>query len=230
MSVLPAPQIREDVVLAAMKVFSERGYHGASMQDVAHAAGMQKASLYHHVKQKEDLLFAIHDRMIDELTALIIPVVSSSKSPPDKISEIIRVATHFIADHREGATVLLQELGLVKRPRWNPIVAKRDLFIQMVAGVIDEGVTLGFFEETRPKVAARGITGMVNWCYTWFRPDGDLSPDDVAETFSGVALAGLVGRASRGADRLEVAARPTSHDGSDKQGPRPRGATTRDAR
>src|SRR5437870_4976319 len=78
-------KIREDVLAAAAKVFSERGYHGASMQDVANAAGMQKASLYHHVGQKEDLLFAIHEKMIDELTALTIPVVSSSRSPAEKI-------------------------------------------------------------------------------------------------------------------------------------------------
>src|SRR5919204_2931352 len=103
--------IREDVLTAAAKVFSERGYHGASMQDVANAAGMQKASLYHHVGQKEDLLYAIHEKMIDELTVHAMPVVSSSRSPAEKIREIIVVALEFIAVHREGATVLLQDIG-----------------------------------------------------------------------------------------------------------------------
>src|SRR5947207_7521250 len=88
-------RIREDVLAAAAKVFSERGYHGASMQDVANAAGMQKASLYHHVGQKEDLLYAIHEKMIDELTALAMPVVSSSRSPAEKIREVIVVALEF---------------------------------------------------------------------------------------------------------------------------------------
>src|SRR5439155_17644943 len=61
-------KIRSDVLSAATRVFSERGYHGASMQDVADAAGMQKASLYYHVGRKEDLLYAIHEQMMDELT------------------------------------------------------------------------------------------------------------------------------------------------------------------
>jgi len=190
-SAFPASQIREDVVLAAMKVFSERSYHGASMQDVADAAGMQKASLYHHVKQKEDLLFAIHDRMVDELTALIIPVVSSSRTPPDKIREIIRVATRFIADHREGATVLLQELGLVKGPRWHPGSQPEASWGWSIGATRGSARTATFRPRTllRPSPASRSVG--------WRRGHGraQISPRSSAR------LLALLGR-TEDADRL----------------------------
>jgi TetR/AcrR family transcriptional regulator, cholesterol catabolism regulator len=184
-------RIREDVLAAAAKVFSERGYHGASMQDVANAAGMQKASLYHHVGQKEDLLFAIHEKMIDELTALTMPVVSSSRSPAEKIRGVIEVALEFIAAHREGATVLLQDIGAVAGPRWQAVMAKRDFFEKMVEGVIAEAARNGDFEKTRPEIAARGILGMVNWCYTWFHADGELTPREVADILAAIVITGL---------------------------------------
>lgn len=103
---------------------------------------------------------------------------------------------------------MLQELGLVKGLRWYPIVAKRDLFIQMVSGVINEGVSLGVFQGTRPKIAARGIMGMVNWCYTWFDPNGDLTPEEVAHTFAGIALGGLENGTWKSADDPEAEVRP----------------------
>ena len=185
------PRIREDVLAAATKVFSERGYHGASMQDVADAAGMQKASLYHHVGRKEDLLYAIHEQMIDELTAKTLPVVSSSRSPADKVRGVIVVALEFIAAHREGATVLLQDIGAVAGPRWDTVMAKRDVFERLVEGVIAEAAASGEFGKTRPEIATRGILGMVNWCYTWFRPDGELSAHEVADILAGIAIDGL---------------------------------------
>jgi TetR/AcrR family transcriptional regulator, cholesterol catabolism regulator len=186
-----APRIRRDIVRAASTVFSARGYHAASMEDVARAAGMQKGSLYHHVGKKEDLLFAIHSQMVNELTALTLPVVASSRTPAEKIREIVTIAMEFIARHREGTHVFLQEWGAVTGPRWETLVAKRDLFESLVVGVIQDGIATGEFAPTRADIAARGLLGMVNWCYTWFRTDGDLTAREVADTFAALALGGL---------------------------------------
>lgn len=161
------------------------------MQDVADAAAMQKASLYHHVGRKEDLLYAIHEQMIDELTALTVPVVSSSRLPAEKIRDVIVVALEFIAANREGFTVLLQDIGAVAGPRWDTVRAKRDVFEQMVEGVIADATATGDFVQTRPEIATRGILGMVNWCYTWFRADGELSARQVADILAAIAIEGL---------------------------------------
>jgi AcrR family transcriptional regulator len=179
------------------------------MQDVAEAAGMQKASLYHHVGQKEDLLFAIHEQMIDQLTALAVPVVSSSRAPAEKVRDVIKVALEYIALHREGATVFLQDLGAVKGARWNAVIAKRDFFERMVEGVIADAAGTGAFAETRPEIATRAILGMVNWCYTWYRPDGELSPTEVADVLASIAVDGLLARKPTGNGRRSgVSSRP----------------------
>src|SRR3954462_7828308 len=77
--------VREDIIRAATRVFSDRGYHAASMTEIAEAVGIRKPSLYHHVRKKEDLLFAIHEQMIDELIEETMPVFTSSMPPAEKV-------------------------------------------------------------------------------------------------------------------------------------------------
>lgn len=187
-----AADLRQDIVDAATETFSRLGYHGASMQDVAEAAGMRKASLYHHVRKKEDLLFAIHERLIDELIAETINVASSSRDPSEKLRDILRVTMRFIARNREAVTVFLHERGAVTGDRWAALVAKRNFYESMVRGIIADGVGSGrFVEQTPPDIAARGVLAMANWGYTWFRQDGRLSADEVADVFATIALRGL---------------------------------------
>jgi AcrR family transcriptional regulator len=185
-------EVRADIIEAATRVFSERGYHAASMAEVAEAVGMRKASLYHHVRKKEDLLFAIHDKLIDELIDETMAVSSSSSlSPGEKVRGVLHVTMRFIARNRDGVTVFLSERRAVGGERWQALVVKRDFYEQMVSQIITEGTSSGSFIQIPPKLAARSVLAMANWGYTWFQPDGPLSADEVAEVFATVALRGL---------------------------------------
>lgn len=190
----PVAPVRADIVAAATRVFSERGYHAATMAEVAALAGMRKPSLYHHVRKKEDLLFAIHERLIDELTEQTLGVLASSASPSEKLREVLRVNMRFVARNRDAVTVFLQERGAVTGARWEALVVKRDLFERMVANVIAEGSASGAFVDLPPDIAARGVLAMANWGYTWFRAEGRLSADEVADVFATIALGGLEAR------------------------------------
>jgi AcrR family transcriptional regulator len=187
-------RVREDIIAAATRVFSERGYHAASMVEIAEAVGMRKPSLYHHVRKKEDLLFAIHEQLIDELIEQTMSVLSASMTPAEKVRQVLRVTMSFVARHRDGVTVFLQERRAVSGERWSELVVKRDFYEQMVSRVIAEGVTSGSFIDLPPAIAARAVLAMANWGYTWFDPDGELSADEVSEIFATVALNGLLTR------------------------------------
>lgn len=183
--------IREDIIGAAIHLFSKKGYDGTSMQDLADAIGIRKASLYHHVRKKEDLLFAIHQQLIDELIARTLEVVTGAESPATKIRKVLRVAMHFVGTHREEVTVFLQDRRVVNPDRWEAIVAKRDMYEQLVAGLIREGIANSDFIEINPVIATRGVLAMSNWGYTWFNPEGELSADEVADIFADMVLRGI---------------------------------------
>ena len=184
-------KIRDDIVDAAAEVFSMRGYHAASMQDIADEVGMRKGSLYHHVRKKTDLLYAIHERLIDFLIAETLAVISTADDATTKVRNVMRVAMHLVADHNKEVRVFLHDADTLEGEQWKAIVAKRDLYEDMVASVVVEGVREGLFEDRDPKLATRGMLGMANWGYTWFQPDGPMSADEVADFFSGLVLAGL---------------------------------------
>ncbi|HVW48544.1 MAG TPA: TetR/AcrR family transcriptional regulator [Solirubrobacterales bacterium] len=187
-------EVRSDIVEAATKVFSRRGYHAASMTEIAEEVGIRKASLYHHVRKKEDLLFAIHDQMIDELIAETMAISSSSTEAPEKLHRVLHVTMGFIARNRDGVTVFLSERNTLRGERWQALVVKRDFYEQMVKQIVAEGVSTGDFADIPPGLAARAVLGMANWGYTWFQPEGPLSADQVADVFSTIALRGLEAR------------------------------------
>jgi len=186
--------VRRDIIEAATRIFSERGYHAASMAEIADAVGIRKASLYHHVRKKEDLLFAIHEQLIDVLIAETMTVSSSSESPAEKVRELLHVTMRFIGDNREGVTVFLSERHAVTGERWQALVIKRDFYERMVTQIITEGRSSGAFVDLPPEIVTKALLGMANWGYTWFQKDGPLSADEVAEVFTAVALGGLEAR------------------------------------
>lgn len=186
------PRVRVDIIEASTRLFSERGYHATSMADIAEAVGIRKASLYHHVRKKEDLLFAIHEQMIDELIEQTMPVFTSSASPADKVRGALTVAMGFVARHRDGVTVFLSEQrAVIVGERWNELVVKRDFYEQMVHNIIAEGTASGAFVAVPPGIAVKAILAMANWGYTWFQIDGPLTAEEIADTFATIALRGL---------------------------------------
>lgn len=183
--------VREDIIAAATRVFSERGYHAASMTEVAEAVGIRKASLYHHVRAKEDLLFAIHEQLIDELIAHTEEALAGAETPSDRVRAAVRVAMGFVARHQDGVTVFLAEHRSLSGERWDEIVRKRDHYERMLHRVIADGIEEGAFVRVAPGIAAKGVLAMANWGYTWFQPDGPSSADEIADTFATIALRGL---------------------------------------
>ena len=187
----PPGKVRADIIEAATRVFSERGYHAASMSEIADAVGIRKPSLYHHVRKKEDLLFAIHEQMIDELIEHTTEVIASSQAPAEKVRDTLKVAMRFVSRNQDAVTVFLAEHRALSGARWNEIVVKRDLYEKMVHRIIAEGTGSGAFVDISPGIAAKGILAMANWGYTWFEPQGPRSADEIAEIFATIALRGL---------------------------------------
>lgn len=186
--------IRDDLVEAAAELFSSRGYHAASMQDLANVTGMRKASLYYHVRKKEDLLFAIHDRLIEELIRQTSAVCSTNAPVSEKLRGVMRVAMGLIGSRNKEVRVFLHEANSLKGQRWQQIVAKRDAYESMVAGLLKEGIAEGTFTPVNVGITVKGVLAMANWGYTWFKPGGPMSADDVADMFADIALRGLLKR------------------------------------
>lgn len=184
-------EIRDDILEAAAQLFEEQGYERATLDDIAKAVGIKKGSLYYHIRSKEDLLFALHQRLANELISNTRQALKAAESPEQRLRAIIRVAMRLIAEHKEEVTVFLHERHVLNSERWREVVSKRNAYQRMVEEVIADGIEAGVFQQVSVKVATLGVLGMTNWGYQWFRRDGSLSWEQIAELFADIMLNGL---------------------------------------
>lgn len=184
--------IREDILTAAARAFGKLGYEKATLDDVARIVGIRKASLYHHIRSKEELLVALHHRTADETMARTREALEGVRSPEDRLRVVICVIMRLIAAHRDESTVFLHEFSIPRSKRWREVVAKRDRYEELVRGIVASGIEAGTFRDVDVKVATLAVLGTVNWAHRWFRPGGGMSADDIADLFGDVLLRGLV--------------------------------------
>lgn len=182
---------REDILEAAAQVFRQKGFHGASMQDIARAVNLQKPSLYHHVSSKQEILLALLDRAL-ELLLERISSISNQDIPADKkLQAMIRAYLQILAENTDLSAVLLFEHRSLERKQHARHVPNRDKFEALWRNVLEEGVAAKLFVCEDPALTTRAILGIMNWTITWYHPDGALEIDAIADHYSNLLLNGL---------------------------------------
>lgn len=183
---------REDILEAAAQVFRQKGFHGASMKDIAEAVSLQKASLYHHVSSKQEILLSILDRALELLLDKISTISNQDLSADQKLRMMIREYLQIIAENIDLATVLLFEHRALDRKQHARHIPYRDQFEALWRDVIAEGTRTKLFKCDNPALATRALFGTLNWTITWYRPDGSLTIEQIADQYSDLLLNGLL--------------------------------------
>lgn len=183
---------REDILEAAAQVFRQKGYHGASMSDIAAAVNLQKASLYHHVTSKQEILLEILDRALQLLLDRISAITDQNIPADKKLRLMIREYLLILVENIDLATVLLFEHRALERRQHARHVPNRDEFESLWKDVISEGVSKKLFKCDDPGLTVRALLGLLNWTITWYRPDGDKSIEEIADNYSSLLLNGLL--------------------------------------
>ncbi len=182
----------ERILEVAMKVFRERGYHAASMQEIADAVGMQKGSLYYYISGKQELLFMILERAIDTITARIDSIYRSQLPPKEKLWQAVVSHVEVVSQRLDMLTILLRERHALTRGQQAVIDEKSGNYERLFQRILSEGVRSGDFRLMDVRIVSLGILGMCNWLYTWYHPDGRLSSREIGEIFAGMLFSGVV--------------------------------------
>ena len=185
---------REKILEAAAQIFSEKGYHAASMQDIARSVNLQKASLYHHVSSKQEILVELLDRALDILIMRIGSVASLKMPPEEKLQEAMHVYLESLLEQRELSAVLLFEHRSLDAELKSRHLPRRDRFENIWRGMINDGISTGIFECDDAAQATRAVLGVMNWTITWFKVDGLLSVKDIADQYANIFFQGLLKR------------------------------------
>ena len=183
---------REDILDAAAQVFRQKGFHGASMSAIAGAVNLQKASLYHHVASKQEILLALLNRALVMLTNLIAAIAVQPIPADQKLRQMIRAYLAALAENGDLAAVLLFEHRSLDKKNHARHVPQRDKFEELWRDVLNEGVREKIFNCKDTDMAVRALMGVMNWTITWYRPEGGKPIEQIADGYADMLFKGLL--------------------------------------
>jgi AcrR family transcriptional regulator len=188
--VVPITDRRVEILKSAAAAFRRRGYHGASVDEIASALEMTKGNLYYYFRNKEEILFACHDYSLDVLLALLSDVQAEASRPDDKLRKLILAFIHMILDELRGTALTLDPQAL-SAPLLKRIIIKRDRFDRGMREIIQQGIDQGVFKPGDPKMITFAIMGAVNWIPKWFDPSGPATSEQIGHAFADYLVGGL---------------------------------------
>lgn len=183
---------RESILQTAAQIFTEKGFHAASMQDIADAVHLQKASLYHHVSSKQEILLAILDQALDLLIEHLTDVLALELPPQQKLRLGMISYLRILTEHHNLASVLLLEHRSLTPDLKARHIPRRNRFEGLWRTLIQEGQNAGVFACTDVGFTARTLLGAMNWTITWYRPEGVLTGEEIANRYADIFLEGLL--------------------------------------
>jgi TetR/AcrR family transcriptional regulator, cholesterol catabolism regulator len=200
---------RNRVFEIAAEVFHKKGYDNTSMSDVATAAGLTKAGLYHHIDSKEHLLYTVLDYGLDLTGSCVVKPLEEIADPLERLKTMIDLHLRLVLEERNlEVTGLLHECKTLSSSDRNRINRRKKEYVRMTTKLIAEVTEKYNVTGVNPKLAAFALLGMLNWTYQWYKRAGSIRRDEIVSSFQQIFLQGILGTASE--DRpsaLKAAAR-----------------------
>src|SRR4051812_8231103 len=182
---------RAAIIDASARVFAQRGYHATGIVELCEVNGLGKGAFYHYIGSKEELLAAIHDRVMDEVMLGAERVAGAGGTPSEQLSMLGEELLDVIHRYPDHVWVFLHEFPALTGERAEQFRKRRREYERRVEAVLKAGVKSGEFRKVAPWLTARAWLGMHNYTYLWLKPGGRLSARDVAKPFADIFRRGL---------------------------------------
>lgn len=185
---------RSEICDTALLLFEEHGYAQTSMQQLADAMGLNKATLYHYVTTKTELLFEIN-RVITEIAVQEIEaILAANLTATEKLTRIIEITLVRIRDYRRHVVVFFQEQAYLTGRYKQRLDVQRSRFERAVEAILDEAFASGEFRTADRLAVKLSLYGVIDTAHIWYKPEGRLGPRQMAEYLADVLLSGLLPR------------------------------------
>jgi len=185
------PTRREQIEDVASALFSDRGYRATSMRDIARELDLQGGSLYAHIPSKEAVLASIVERAAERFHQAIQPIAQGPGSAAGRLRRMIDAHVRVVASSPQRAHVFLFEWVSLGEERREAVSRSRDAYEEQFTTVIAEGIASGELAHDDARMAAVFLLSAMNALAHWYRPDGPLGPEAIAEQYADLFLHGL---------------------------------------
>ena len=187
---------KEQLEQVATLLFMEKGYVASTMRDLANKLGIEAASLYSHIKSKEEILQKICSRMAKEFFEAINKIESEeSQSMSEKLSKYIIAHTEVITRDTAAAQVFINEWKHLSDPHLSAFMKQRLEYETRFVTILEKGILSGDFEIADVKLTVLTILSSLNWIPNWFKPTGEMNAHQIGSQLANILINGI--RASR---------------------------------
>src|SRR6201988_1264260 len=190
----PAPSNERlaEIYRTAAQIILRKGYDATSINDIANAVGMTKAGLYHYINGKKELLFDIMNFGLDELDEEVVTPASFIADRSARLRFIVASHARLVTRGQGAITILVDEITALTPAQNRKITQRKREYFDRLRAVLDELKAEGKLQDVDTTAATFSLLGMINWLSRWFKQDGNLTQEEVAEQIAKIALHGLL--------------------------------------
>jgi len=183
---------KEQVIRSAAQLFREKGYAASSMRDLAQKLGIEAASLYSHIKSKEEILQSLCFDMATEFRKSLQEVESKKVSASEKLKLGIIGHIQVMAKDLVASAVFMNEHRHLSQPYLRDFLLLRINYINRFKDIIEEGINKGEFKENiDKKLAVMTLFSSLNWMPMWYDPHSNVMPADIGQQLADMLVTGL---------------------------------------
>jgi TetR/AcrR family transcriptional regulator, cholesterol catabolism regulator len=182
---------RSEIVDASARVFAERGYHATSTTELCEAHGIGKGAFYYYIGSKEELLAAIHDRVMDEVMLGAERVDLTGGTPPEQLAMLGEELLDVIFRFPDHVWVFLHDFPALTGKNAETFRQRRRAYERRVEAVFARGIESGDFRPLDTRLAVAAWLGMHNYTYLGLRAGEQFSVKDAAKSFADIFVWGI---------------------------------------
>lgn len=182
---------KEQIISSAASLFKEKGYNVTTMRDIALFLNIEAASLYHHIKSKEEILETICFAMADNFLTAISEVNDIYFNAEEKLRMAIKNHVHILTENQAQSAVFMHEWRHLPGASLRDFKEMRNNYEEGFRKIIEEGINEDLFSAVDLKFAVLSILSSVNWINEWYSPEGKMTPDEIASKISDFVISGL---------------------------------------
>ncbi|MGH8631833.1 MAG: TetR/AcrR family transcriptional regulator [Burkholderiales bacterium] len=181
-----------EILAHATRVFCDRGYDAASIRDISRATGTSLAGLYYYFRSKEELLYLIQKDAFETLIARLQRRLQAERDPVARLRAVIANHLGYFLEHREGMKVLSHEADTLKGPHQAEIAALKRRYYHACMAVVEQVRRARRLRGLNPRLALLSLFGMMNWIYTWHKPEVDPGAGALSDQMASIFLGGIL--------------------------------------
>ncbi len=178
----------------ATNIFYRDGYEKASLQEIAEKAGITKAAIYYHFKNKEEILFNLVSTLSDRLVLDLKEINKGKKGPVDQLREMLTKHISYMKQGKASVKILIEDKRFLGK-RYAGIIKdkQKEIFI-IYRNKLEEIAKIGRLKEVNITTANFSLFGIMNWLYHWYDSEGELSIEEITENIIKMVFYGLIRR------------------------------------